>query len=448
MAKTEKIKVAFVPQPLDMIFPPMQSSIGIWTYEMARRVAQSCEVIVYSGCIEKKADFDQGVYYRRISPILDRWARRLVDRFSGFHDAQRPWFASSLYYLGYALQVANDLKKRQCDIVHVHNFSQFVPIIRAFNPGIKIVLHMHCEWLTQLDPAMIGQRLSQVDLVVGCSEYIIQKIRFAFPQVAARCHVVHNGVDVDQFCSKNGHTAMKTNGAARLLFVGRVSPEKGLHVLLDAFHEVVSRHPETQLEIVGPEARVPVEFIIALSDDPMVSGLASFYEKSYLAQLQAQLPASLANDVVFTGPIPYSNLTDRYRDAEVFVFPSLCNEAFGMPIVEAMACQVPVVASRGGGISEIVEDGKTGLLVERGDTAALAKAILCLLTNDDLKRAMGQAARQRVLRLFSWERLADDLLCMYQNNKQHYSEVGRGLDESLCKLRNRMSKSDFAERNL
>jgi glycosyltransferase involved in cell wall biosynthesis len=85
-----------------------------------------------------------------------------------------------------------------------------------------------------------------------------------------------------------------------------------------------------------------------------------------------------------------------------------------MPIIEAMACEVPVVATRSGGIPEIVAAGRTGLLVERGDAAALAEAILFLFANEDLRQTMGKAARQRVLERFSWERVAEDLLCMYE----------------------------------
>ncbi len=409
------MKIAFVPQPQDMIFPPMQSSIGIWTYEMARRLARSCEVIVYSGRLQNKVEFDQGVQYRRASPTYDQWLRRLLNLFSFFYQAKRPIFASVLYYLGYALQVAKDLRAQRCDIVHVHNFSQFVPIIRAFNPGIKIVLHMHCEWLTQLDPALIEPRLKQADLLVGCSEHVTKKIRRLFPQVAARCHTVHNGVDVDHFCGANGHATTKQNGAKRLLFVGRVSPEKGVHVLAEAFQEVAKRHPEARLEIVGPEARPPAEFIVALSDDARVSSLAPFYEKNYLAHLQERLPANLSNRVSFSGPVPYSELIDRYRNSKVFIFPSVWDEPFGMPIVEAMACQAPVVATRGGGITEIVEDGKTGLLVERGDPMALAEAIEFLLANEDLRQAMANAARRRAVEVFSWERVLENLFRLYKN---------------------------------
>jgi len=410
-------------------------SIDIWIYEVARRLAKSCDVIVYAkkGCHQKKDEYDQGVHYRRISTAADEWLNHIstavdkLGRFPSFHDVRRalffrnvrrPLFASSLYYLTYVLQVAKDLREEKCDIVHLHNFSQFVPIIRAFNPKIKIALHMHCEWLTQLDRTMIERRLREVDLVIGCCKYITEKIRRVFPQFAKRCQTVFNGVDVNRFVSENGHSATKKNGVKRLLWVGRASPEKGLHILLDAFQRVVERYPQAQLEIVGPRWSVPIEFIVALSDDDRVSNLASFYcsnsRRSYFSHLQRQLSLNITNNVTFKSFIPYRHIMNNYRNADVFVNSSF-SEAFPLPILEAMASELPVVATRVGGITEAVANGKTGLLVEPGDAPALAEAILHFLSNEDLRKSTGKAARKRVVEVFSWERIVKKLLCQYKN---------------------------------
>jgi len=80
-----------------------------------------------------------------------------------------------------------------------------------------------------------------------------------------------------------------------------------------------------------------------------------------------------------------------------------------------MATGVPVVATRVGGLVESIEDDKTGLVVEPGDAPALAKAILRLLTDETLRIAMGKAARKRAMKLFSWERISESLLCCYKN---------------------------------
>lgn len=420
-------KVAFITQPWDEVVPPVggASSIAILTYQMARRLIHSGEVIIYArkGTSQQKAECDEeGIRYRRISVTAEDWLlkpTKFLDRSLGFFHPRRPFFASGLYHLGYGLQVALDLRPQQPDVVHIHNFSQFVPIIRFFNPRARIVLHMHCDWLTQLSPAMIARRLSSADLIIGCSEYITANVRRRFPQFASRCRTVFNGVDVSHFVNKDGHSVLEERDRRRLLFVGRVSPEKGVHVLIDAFQKVLARYPKVQLDIVGPGMNVPFEFVVLVSEDERVSELASFYHGllrrgDYLSDLQRRVPLGLADRVRFVGPVLNSDVVDHYREADVLINPSF-TEAFGMSLIEAMACQVPVVATRVGGMTEIVEDSQAGLLVEAGDAAALADAIIRLLADDDLRRRLGKAGRKRATERYSWEQVTKSLLRLYED---------------------------------
>ncbi len=415
------MKIAFVSQPRDAVVPPVQNSIGIWTYEVARHLAPLSDVLVYTGGsrLRKYATRDAGVRYRHLPTLPDRQMLRLHEQWSKFRNAKRPFFASNLYYLGYILQVAADLRREQCDIIHAYNYSQFVPILRAFNPTAKIVLHMHCEWLTQLDRKTIKRRLRELDLVLGCSNYITKKIADSFPEFADRCQTIFNAVDIDHFSSANDHNTMHKHDAKKLLFVGRISPEKGLHVLLDAFQQVVKRYPNAQLEIVGPKPQCPLEFIVGLSDDEKLRQLASFYngdsQDSYFFHLQEWLLSSdIASQVTFAGFVPHMDLINHYHNADILINPSL-SEAFGMSLIEAMACQVPVVATRIGGMTEIVEEQKSGLLVEAGNASALAQAILRLLADENLRKSMGEAGRKRVVGVFSWEQIAENLLNQYMN---------------------------------
>ena len=410
------MKIAFVDQPIGRLIIPPTSSIGIWIYEVARRLAQSCEVVVYGrrGRRQPPSEDVKGVRYRRIT--LFREARyvgrlfRLLDRLSGL--VRRP-YASGLYYLDYAWQVARDVRAEGCDVVHLSNFSQFAPVIRALNPRVKIVLHMHCEWLSLLDRGMIERRLRAIDLIVGCSEYIAEKIRRRFPQFADRCQVIPNGVDVASFTGTNGHRAAREDRVRRLLFVGRVSPEKGLHVLLEAFRLIAERLPHVRLEIVGSHKQLPLDYLLSLGDDEAIPRLASFYDgrsdESYFARLQDQLQTlPLAEHVTFTGALPYVQLREHYHQADVLINPSF-SESFGRSLIEAMACELPVVATRIGGMTELLAGSNAGLLVEPGDAPALAEAALRLLTDNDLRQAMGQAGQRWVLERFSWEQVAAGL---------------------------------------
>jgi spore coat protein SA len=415
------MKIAIVNQPLDMVFPPLQNSLGIWTYEVARRLASCCDVLVYSRGKQSgmKTEYDEmGVQYRNIGVGPDRNIANIISRAFKILHIKNPPFSSRLYYVIYAIKVALDLRRQRCDIVHVHNYSQFVPMIRALNPSVKIVLNMHCEWLTQLDHAMIKRRLEKTDMVLGVSEYLSEKIRKRFPQRAGICRTVFHGVDTAHFSGTDGVKPSTKETPKQVLFVGRVSPEKGLHILLDAFKKATNRHPNVRLKVVGPRQQLSREMLLTLSDEDTVSALISFSQesarRSYFLQLNERLASlNLENHVEFSNFVPYADIVNYYRNAYVLVNPSF-SEAFGRSLIEAMACELPVVASRVGGMKEIVEDGFTGFLVDPGDVDGFADSISFLLENQDHHDAMGARARKKALARFSWERVVHELLTQYE----------------------------------
>ena len=210
------------------------------------------------------------------------------------------------------------------------------------------------------------------------------------------------------------------NGHLQVLFVGRHSPEKGVHDLLEAMKKVVEKFPRAHLKVVGPRYAVPCDVIVGMSDDPKVLALARFYQKDpyqeggYISYLEKQRRSGLPENLSFTGSIPHSRLPELYQEADVLVNPSL-SETFGITLVEAMAAEVPVVATRVGGMVEIVEEGRTGLLTESADPEALAAALTRLLDDQALRLQMGRAGRERVVQLFSWEKVAGSLLEVYKS---------------------------------
>ena len=411
------MKVAFVNQPTDAAKLPVQSgSIAIWTYQVARRLAKSCDVIVYArrSPEQEKVEYDEGVEYRRVSVDSDKILRGILKVVSKFNDeVKRPSFTSIWYHLGYGLKVANDLRSQQCDLVHIQGFSQFVPIIRAINPKIKIVLHLHGDRFIQLEKKMIEPRFAQANLVLSCSDHVTNKMRSTFPAIASRFQTILNGVDINCFPEKH-YDKQKENQAGKLLFIGRVSPEKGVHVLAEAFKKVVEAYPETQLKIIGPQVSAPIEFI-TFDNELMFKKLAPLYSGSYVSHLRELLPSNVEKQVVFTGNIAHSKLSQYLQEADIFVFPSVVNEPFGIPVVEAMATGLPVVATQSGGITETVAEGKTGLLVERDNATALSDAIIQLLSNEELRKSMGKAGQKRAVELFSWEQIVEKLLARYKN---------------------------------
>ena len=431
------MRIAFVNQPWEVSSPPYpRGSLGLWTYHVARRLAREadCDVTVYEKPREATTPPEEraeGVTYRRVSMTRgDRWAQRLLPRLAKWKAPQRGYFLSRLYYGGYASRVARDLAARGCDIVHIHNFSQFVPAIRAHNPGAKIVMHMNCDWLAQLDERVIDRRLAQADLILGCTNHVTHAVRRRFPHYAAKCHTVFNGEDVDWFVPRepgsNGD-GKHADGAGEkpksVLYCGRVSPEKGVHDLLEAFGRVVKQYPEARLEVLGGVGAAPREFMVDVSADPKVRDLSRFYDNGgddYGAVLKQRMSPEVAARTTFIDFLPQQQVAERVRTADVLVSPSL-TESFGMPVAEAMASGLPAVATRAGGLPELVDDGVTGLLVDAANPDALAGAITRLLADADLRKSMGLRGRERAVRLFSWDPVAASAL-------KHYRAVWDGTE--------------------
>jgi spore coat protein SA len=410
-----RLRVAIVHQPWSRVDPPvtLADSIALWTDQVAQRLAQVCDVTCYCRLFagQSPAQSVNGIEYRRFSVAIDRWVRGGFQKLDelGLRRKERPFYASSLCYRQFINGVIQDLKRLNPDIVHVQNFSQFVPLIREALPETEIILHMHAEWLAQIDDAWISPRLREADSIIFCSNYFADQTCRSWPQFAGRCRTVYNGVTLSEF---EGATVERHN-PKRLLFVGRISPDKGVHVLVEAFAQVLAKHPTAELKIVGPLATLPKSFCLSMAQEPIVQDLARFYGRPYVDQLRERVTPATAKQIQILGEISRPELVNQYKEAGVLVLPSIYPEGFGIPIVEAGACFAPSVCTRRGGMPEVVEDGKTGLLVEAGDVNALASALNHLLDDEPLRRSMGEAARQRVVENFTWDRIANSLLAEY-----------------------------------
>ncbi len=154
----------------------------------------------------------------------------------------------------------------------------------------------------------------------------------------------------------------------RVLYVGRLSPEKGVDILLRAWalldHQVVT----ASLTIVG--------------DGP---------ERPALEALAAEL--SISDQVAFTGALPRADALARLSSASLLVLSSICYETFGLAVLEAASLGVPSIVANIGGQASLVKDGITGRLVPPGDPTSLASALRELLSDPDGLRRMGEAAR-------------------------------------------------------
>jgi glycosyltransferase involved in cell wall biosynthesis len=173
-------------------------------------------------------------------------------------------------------------------------------------------------------------------------------------------------------------------------FAGRLIREKGCDVLLRAFAKVIEILPEAKLLLCG-------------------DGI----EKEHLIQLTKEL--NLFSHVSMLGQLSRKEMENRFQSCWVQVVPSVWEEPFGLVAPEAMMRGTAVVASRTGGLMEIVHHGQTGLLVPPGDAPALAEALLSLLTNRELAEKFGKAGRQRAQVSFSFTTYTDKIIECYHS---------------------------------
>ena len=409
------MKIAFFDYPVTIAEPPKTGGIRLVSYALALRLARAGNQVLFygsKGSHQELEYYEDGIIYRRIP---DSWLDKVLEPLNfldiwNLSNPKRPFYASKLFFCGFYRQVAKDLQAQQCDVIHMNIVFQFVPLIRAYNPQAKIVLHIHSDFLPLFDPVMVEHCLKSVDLVIGCSDYLTNQVRKYLPHVNSQ--TIYNGADIRHFTVANDQNKANQKEPKQILYVGRISPEKGVHVLIDAFNKVLSRYPQVQLKLVGSENAI-VPWYTLDREDPQIQNLLPYYQGSYRSHLQDRLTSTAASSVFFLGKVPHLELLEYYQQADIFVFPSVWNEAFGMPIVEAMSMRLPVIATRGGAFPELVEDEKTGLLVEKENADALAEAILRLLVDDNLRIAMGEAGKHRAFEQFAWDHQAEKLLDQY-----------------------------------
>jgi glycosyltransferase involved in cell wall biosynthesis len=436
------MKVAFVNQSIDTILPPRQNSVGACTYGVAPILAKSCEVVVY-GSQDSHEGWgpqlsQQGVTYKFFpSTRADRLLFHARKKYSRLAPGAAPLSTSSLLHPSFARQVAIDLQRQACDVIHIQHCSQCVPVIREYNPKAIIVLHLHAEWFSQGDPKIFERRLKNVDLVTAVSSYVVNKTKQDFPAIANRCEVTYNGIDAREFTRDRDYSAARGGKLKRILYAGAISPHRGLHILLEAFKIVVEKYPNVHLDLVGPQGNYALQETFDIRDQTLRTSVAQYYafkplslakarifpgspnRASYKFCLDQMMSPNVAQKVTFHGWVGHRpQLIEHYYQGAIFVLPSICNDSFGIPVVEAMASGAPVVASRSGGVVETVRDGETGFIVEKNDAPQMAQALLRLLEEDALRESMGKAGRQRALTYFTWDKVAEDMHKRYQTLSQ------------------------------
>jgi len=245
--------------------------------------------------------------------------------------------------------------------------------------------------------------IEAADAVIAVSKGMRDDVLSCYPKVdPGRVHVIHNGIDAEVYRPLPSEAALAGLSVDPTvpfaLFAGRVTRQKGLHLLLAAARRI---SPRFQLVIVASSPDTP-------EIGAEVAGLAD------------RVRSERGNLVWIGRFIPLEDLIHLYTGAAVFICPSVY-EPFGLVNLEAMACETAVVASRVGGIPEIVVDGETGYLIDydpeqsESFTTTLAARVDELLSDPALAARMGKAGRSRVLQHFGWPAIAARTVELYDS---------------------------------
>jgi glycosyltransferase involved in cell wall biosynthesis len=244
------------------------------------------------------------------------------------------------------------------------------------------------------------QKMMNADLTLCCSRYVADRVQRYAPGISRKITYVHNGIDYKKYEMADGDTVRQKLGfkpdEVVLMYAGQINELKGLAYLVAALRRVRSDSPGVSLMVLGSSTLWP-------RYDIDRTNRAMDYEMRVRSEA-SNLP------VRFAGLVPESEKASYFAACDVFVCPSVWNEPFGLTNLEAMAAGKPVVASRVGGIPEVVQDGETGILVPPKDTSKLANAISSLIRDKDARKRMGAKGSEAVRTRFSLDSMVDGYL--------------------------------------
>jgi len=306
------------------------------------------------------------------------------------------------------------------DLVHLHTwYTHLGGIMAKLNYGIPLVLTVHSlEPLRPWKREQLGKgydfscwvertAIEMADAVVAVSSDTRDDVLRLFNVAAEKVHVIHNGIDLDEYQKVASTEALRRHGIdpdrPYLLFVGRITRQKGIIHLAQAI-----RHMRKDFQVV----------LCAGAPDT----------KEIAAEMQAAVSSAQEQHgsvIWIQEMVGKKEIIELYSHAAVFCCPSVY-EPFGIINLEAMACDTPVVASAVGGIKEVVVDEETGILVPlelrpgsfepsdaEGFERSIASAVNRLMADPALRQRMGKAGRARAEAHFSWRAIAQRTLSLY-----------------------------------
>lgn len=344
-------------------------------------------------------------------PALDRWCENFIKEgikvirmnVKHKHDPRHHF------------QLKQIIKNEKIDLAHLHLWNP-ASCRYAFSAAssfkIPIITTEHDPFeLSFLKDILKKQDLKHVGKIITVSENNRKILCKLYPEHKNKISVIHNGIDVTwwqsqllRFTDEDRRRIKKELFQAQentliIISIAELHERKGLKYLIEAIPEVAEKFPNIKLVIVGegPERK---------SLESLIKELSKNHEKGNTPKID------LKNHIILTGR--QKEIPKLLKSSDIFVLPSR-REAFGLVVLEAMVTGLPVIASKTGGIPEIIESGKNGLLVEPENFKKLAKNLMDLIAHPDKREKLSQAGTETARKKFTAQKMAEEYEKIYNN---------------------------------
>lgn len=335
------------------------------------------------------------------STYWEKWGKKSLRKFDQLNKAKSFDIVLSQSFNGYYF--AKNRKKYQIPLVSfLHGAGPYMTIVKiklalsrqsiSVVEALKTFINFLAHYSILHLPTLLGS-----DLIICASDYVNESVRRWYPVRKNRIYTILNGIDTFGFSPNDleRNRLRKRLGIKEKEFLlmtsGTISKEKGHHLAVETLNRLLKKNVNIKLMIVGDG-----EYLVSLS---------RLIDKF-----------GLKDRVILTGFVPNESISNYYNAADIYLIPTLRVEGLPFALIEAMSIGLPIIASKMGGIPNIMEDGKEGFLINPGDINDMVSKILILLKDRSLREKLGARGRNKVLNELNSENMVNRILNVIESN--------------------------------